>query len=80
MQDHLSAALTALARLDQILAILLEDDAPSFDDLRELIENILLILASEVRKRGAGSEPAAGCLTATGVRDTCLSMAPLERP
>lgn len=38
--------------LDEVLEALLEKDAPMFDPLRELIENIALMVASEARKRG----------------------------
>ena len=52
VQVQLSDALASLGRLDGILEKLLGDESPIFNALRDLIENISLMLASEARKRG----------------------------
>lgn len=51
IQEQLAAAQTALTMLDETLQSLLGDEAPMFDSLRNLIENIALMLESEIRKR-----------------------------
>lgn len=58
-QDRLAAAQGALKRLAEVLETLLGQDAPMFDPLGELIENIALMMASEARKRGLTRQDAA---------------------
>lgn len=51
IQAQLAAAQTALTMLEETLQKLLGDEAPMFDSLRDQIENIALMLGSEIRKR-----------------------------
>jgi len=59
VQDQLAAALAALKLLNEVLEKLLGDDAPIFDALAELLENISLMMESEARKRGLTRKDAA---------------------
>lgn len=51
-QEELRNGLAALALLDSLLEAQLGRDAPSFGGIQSLMENIALMLASELRKRG----------------------------
>ncbi|MDB5815842.1 MAG: hypothetical protein JWN23_2959 [Rhodocyclales bacterium] len=55
--EHLRDALAALDMLDGLLDAQLGRDAPSFGSLHSLIENIFLMLGSELRKRGYSPPP-----------------------
>ncbi len=55
--EHLRDALAALNMLDGLLDAQLGRDAPSFGSLHSLIENITLMLGSELRKRGYSAQP-----------------------
>ena len=57
-QEQLANALVALDRLDGILEKQQGEEAPLFNALRDLIENISLMLASEARKRGISQSKA----------------------
>lgn len=52
VQEQLANALAALDLLNGILEKQLGEEAPLFNALRDLIENVSLMLASEARKRG----------------------------
>ena len=55
--EHLRDALAALDMLVGLLDAQLGRDAPSFGSLHSVIENIGLMLASELRKRGYSAQP-----------------------
>lgn len=57
-QQHLADAQAALTMLDEVLASQMGDEAPMLDALRDLLENIGLMLESEARKRGLTRQPA----------------------
>jgi type VI secretion system protein ImpA len=71
VQDQLAAAQSALALLDTALVAQLGHDAPILDPLRDLIENIALMLASEARKRGLSRSEAPAA--EAGVDDSVIA-------